>query len=152
MNGQRGYYEIGIFHTKSVANVGTLWRSAFQLGAVGIFTIGKRYPQQSSDTTKAYRHIPCREYLTFDNFINNRPFSCLLVGIEMGGIPLAKFRHPDRAIYLLGAEDYGMPAHIKEHCNMLVSIESTRIESYNVAIAGSIVMYHRLISQCHLTN
>ena len=37
------YFEIGIFHTKTEQNVGTLWRSAFQLGAAGVFTIGKRY-------------------------------------------------------------------------------------------------------------
>ncbi len=36
------YFEIGIFHPKTKENIGTLWRSAYQLGAAGIFTIGKR--------------------------------------------------------------------------------------------------------------
>ena len=145
----RGYFEIGIYHTKTVINVGTLWRSAYQLGASGIFTIGKRYPHQTSDTLKTYRHIPYREYLTFEEFLNNRPFSCLLIGIEMGGKPLVQFHHPERAIYLLGAEDHGLPDNVLKQCNLLTSIESIRTESYNVAVAGSIVMYHRFINQNH---
>jgi hypothetical protein len=32
----RGYFEIGIYRTKCAANVGTLWRSAFQLVCSGI--------------------------------------------------------------------------------------------------------------------
>lgn len=47
-----GYFEIGIFHSKTEQNIGTLWRSAYQLGASGIFTIGKRYKEMSSDTYK----------------------------------------------------------------------------------------------------
>jgi len=35
-----GYFEIGILHPRNSANVGTLWRSAYQLGASGIFIIG----------------------------------------------------------------------------------------------------------------
>lgn len=142
----RGYFEIGIYHTKTAANVGTLWRSAYQLGAAGIFTIGQRYLKQTSDTPKTYRHIPMREFLTFDEFISARPRNALIIGIEIGGRPLSKYCHPEQAIYLLGAEDNGLPDSIREQCNMLISIESLRTESYNVAVAGSIVMYHRYLS------
>jgi len=143
----RGYFEIGIYHIKTASNIGTLWRSAFQLGAVGIFTIGKRYPKQASDTVKAYRHIPLREYTTFDEFYFSRPKSALLIGVEMGGIPLKNYHHPDQAIYLLGAEDHGLPDSILEECNSIISIESVRTESFNVAVAGSIIMYHRLMQR-----
>ena len=144
---KRGYFEIGIYHTKTVSNVGTLWRSAYQLGAAGIFTIGKRYPHQASDTLKTYRHIPMREFLTFEDFINAKPKNAHLIGIEMGGKQLSKCNHLEQAIYLLGAEDRGLPDDIIKECDMLVSIESLRTESYNVAVAGSLVMYHRYLSQ-----
>lgn len=143
----RGYFEIGIYHTKTVANVGTLWRSAYQLGAASIFTIGQRYPYQASDTLKTYRHVPMREFLTFDDFIKARPKNARLVGIEMGGKPLAELNHPEQAIYLLGAEDKGLPDNVIKQCNMLISIESLRTESYNVAVAGSLVMYHRYLTR-----
>lgn len=45
----RGYFEIGIYNNKTPSNLGTLWRSAYQLGAAGIFVIGQRYPKQASD-------------------------------------------------------------------------------------------------------
>jgi tRNA G18 (ribose-2'-O)-methylase SpoU len=139
----RGYFEIGIYQGKTVMNLGTLWRSAYQLGAAGIFTIGQRMPMQASDTLKAYRHIPLRRFDTFEQFMNARPLDCPLIGVEMGGKPLVDYPHPQRATYLLGAEDTGLPHRIREKCQSIVSIESTRSESYNVAVAGSLVMYHR---------
>ena len=144
MNG--GFFEIGIYHTKTVENVGTLWRTAYQLGASGIFTIGKCYPKQASDTVCAYRHVPMREYLTFEDFKLTRPIGGMLVAIEMNGRPLHTLVHPKQAMYLLGAEDSGLPTKVLNECNMVVSLESLRTESYNVAIAGALVMYHRLLT------
>jgi len=139
----RGFFEIGIYRGKTPANVGTLWRSAFQMGAHGIFTVGRRYPKQASDTVKAYRHIPCREFLDFDALLAGLPFSCPIVAVEMGGRPLEQFNHPESAIYLLGAEDHGIPASVLSRCHHIVSLPSIRTESYNVAVAGSLVMYDR---------
>lgn len=139
----RGYFEIGIYQGKTPANLGTLWRSAFQLGAAGIFVIGARYHRQTSDTVKAYRHIPLREFQDFDHFQNSRPYDCLLIGIEMGGRPLSGYCHPERAIYLLGAEDHGLPKKAIEKCQSVISLEAVNTLSYNVAVAGSLVMYHR---------
>ena len=143
----RGYFEIGIYNRKTDINIGTLWRSAYQLGASGIFTIGRRYKHQSSDTCKSGRHIPLRNYLDYDDFTKHRPMGAILVGIEMGGIPLSEYTHKHQAIYLLGAEDYGLPDTIRERCNHIVSLESVNLPSYNVSVAGSIVMYHRAFLQ-----
>jgi tRNA G18 (ribose-2'-O)-methylase SpoU len=142
----RGFFEIGIYHTKTEVNVGTLWRSAYQLGASGIFTIGKRYKKQSSDTMKSWKQIPLRHYETFDDFKEHMPLDCQLIPIEMGGHPLSNVVHPERAIYLLGAEDYGIPKEITEKCKLVISLESVGQNSYNVAVAGSIVMYHRFMT------
>lgn len=81
----RGYFEIGIYMNKTPYNLGTLWRSAYQLGAAGIFTIGHRYKTQASDTLKTYRHVPLRQYENFDQFLAARPHDCPLIGIEFGG-------------------------------------------------------------------
>jgi tRNA (guanosine-2'-O-)-methyltransferase len=69
----RGYFEIGIFHTKTESNIGTLWRSAYQMGASGIYTIGRRYQTQSSDTSKAWKRIPLRHHEQFDEFYKQLP-------------------------------------------------------------------------------
>jgi tRNA G18 (ribose-2'-O)-methylase SpoU len=139
------YFEIGVYQPRSDLNIGTLWRSAFQLGAAGIFTIGREYRHQPSDTSKAPYQIPMRAYKTLEEFLQARPVGAELVGVEIGGEPLAGFQHPERAIYLLGAEDSGLPQKALLHCNHAVSIETVRSASYNLAVAGSIVMYHRLI-------
>lgn len=141
----RGYFEIGIVRGKCAPNVGTLWRSAYQLGAAGIFTIGKRYPQQASDTAKAWKHVPMREYATLADFLAAMPYSCPLIGVEMGGKPLPQFSHPERAIYLLGAEDSGLPKDALAACHSIISLPSLRTESFNVAVAGSLVMYDRMV-------
>jgi tRNA G18 (ribose-2'-O)-methylase SpoU len=140
----RGYFEIGVYQPKTEVNIGTLWRSAYQLGASGIFTIGRRYKKQSSDTTCSYLHVPLRNYETFNDFKEHVPYDCQIVPIEMGGHPLSNVVHPERAIYILGAEDYGLPHEILEHCKLIISLESIGQNSYNVAVAGSIVMYHRV--------
>lgn len=142
-----GYFEIGIFHGKTPANVGTLWRSAYQMGAAGIFTVGRRYPKQASDTVQAYRHIPLREFASHAEFLASLPYDCPVVGIEMGGRPLAKFTHPERAIYLLGAEDSGLSKAAIERCHDIVSLPSIRVNSYNVSVAGSLVMYDRMVKR-----
>lgn len=140
----RGFFEIGIFHGKTVHNTGTLWRSAYQLGASGIFTVGQRYRRQASDTYKAERHIPCRQYADFDALFAALPHGAPIVAVEMGGQPLAGFKHPERAVYLLGAEDHGIPPAVLARCHHVVSLPAVRVASFNVAVAGSLVMFDRL--------
>jgi tRNA G18 (ribose-2'-O)-methylase SpoU len=141
----RGYFGIGVVNGKTPHNLGTLWRSANQLGAAFIFTVGKRYPAQHCDTLKTPRHIPLHEYEGQEDF--RVPFDCQLVAVEMGGKPLAAFKHPERAVYLLGAEDHGLPKWALDRCVHRVSIPSVRTESFNVATAGAIVLYDRLVKE-----
>ena len=138
------FFEIGVYHPKTAVNIGTLWRSAYQLGAAGIFTIGRRYKKQSSDTYKTFRHIPLRNYIDYDDFNEHRPMDAQLIGIEMDGEPLSEFKHPKQAIYLLGAEDHGLPDIIQEKCNKIISLSAVNRASFNVAVAGSIVIYDRV--------
>ncbi|MBX3014758.1 MAG: RNA methyltransferase [Caldilineaceae bacterium] len=143
-----GYFGIGIYQVKNQENVGMLWRSAYQLGAAFLFTIGTRYKQQSDDVFKSWRHVPLFRYDTFATMYSSAAYNCLLVGVEMGGEPLPDFVHPERAIYLLGAEDGGLPNEIAARCQRLVSIPARRVASYNVAVAGSLVMYDRMVKRC----
>lgn len=141
---QRGYFAVGVFNPKKEVNVGSLWRSASIFGAAYIFTIGARYHKQSSDTMKSYRHIPLYTYSDFDDFYEHMPYDCQLIGVELSkdAIDLATFRHPERAIYLLGAEDHGLPPSVLERCQHVLQLQGDYC--LNVAIAGSIALYHRV--------
>ncbi len=63
----------------------------------------------------------------------------------MGGTPLSEFVHPRNAIYILGSEDHGVPKSVVRGCREVVSLECELYGSYNVAVAGSIVMYDRMM-------
>src|SRR5690348_843116 len=111
MGMKRGYFGIGIYHPKTEENIGTLWRSAHIMGANFIFTIGKRYKKQSSDTTKAWKTIPLWEFASMAEFKRHMPREGQIIFIEQDkkSENLATFKHPQQAIYILGAEDYGIP-------------------------------------------
>ena len=139
----RGYFGIGIERPKSGVNLGTLWRSAYCLGADFIFTIGDRYHPQSSDTVKAWRHVPYWRFDDWEDFVNHIPYDCVTVGIELTeeAEPLKDFKHPERCIYLLGPEDGSLSKEAQEYCKYLVKFGSKHC--LNVASAGSIVLYDR---------
>jgi tRNA G18 (ribose-2'-O)-methylase SpoU len=144
----RGYFGIGIYSGKYEVNIGTLWRSAYQLGASFIFIINRRYKKQCSDTMKVWRHIPLLQFETFEDFKSMIAYDCPIVCVEFNDKSenLKDFKHPERCIYLLGAEDGGIPKHIyKEY--KTIEIPSQRQQSYNVAMAGTIVMYDRFIKK-----
>ena len=139
----RGYFGIGIENVKDKLNIGTLWRSANIFGAKFIFTIGRRYGKQASDTMNTPNHIPLYHYRTFDEFYNNIPYGCRLVGVETinTAIEIKNFIHPQRCIYLLGAEDHGLTNKAIDKCHHIVVLPG--IYCMNVSVAGSIVMYDR---------
>lgn len=144
----RGYFGIGAYHPKNSINIGTLWRSAYIYGAAFIFTVGRRYEKQASDTIKAYRHVPLFNFLTFDELREKIPFDCQVVCVELDAkaIPLHEFKHPERAIYLLGAEDHGIPQDFLRRYKT-IRIESALEHSLNVSVAGTVVMYDRHIKE-----
>lgn len=145
INVPTGYFGVGVVGCKTEANIGTLWRSAYQLGASFLMNIGSRYDKQSTDTVQSTRRLPLFEFSDFADFAPFSPRGVKWVAIEMGGTPLEEFDHPKNAMYFLGSEDGGLPLSISRACHETVSIESERYPSYNVAVAGSIVLYDRMV-------
>lgn len=148
----RGYYGIGVYHSKTADNIGTLLRSAFAFRADFVFTVGRRYQQQASDTTKGWRHMPLFHFDDIDDLVSALPYSCPLVGVELDerSSSLSQYTHRDRAIYLLGAEDHGLSTEARERCHEIVQIPGPDY-CLNVAVAGSIVMYDRWTKGVRLT-
>lgn len=141
----RGYFAVGISHPKHEVNVGTLLRSATLYGAAFVFTVGKRYREQASDTPRTPLHTPLFHFADVDDLHAHLPHSAPLVGVELDprAVLLGEFAHPERAVYLLGAEDHGLTAHERDRCHHLVQVESLRPQSMNVSVAGSLLLYTR---------
>lgn len=139
----RGYFAIGIYQPKTSENVGTLWRSALILGAAYIFTIGRRYKKQCSDTTQAWRHIPLMEFQKWEDFTAHLPHDAKLIAVENSPCakPIKNFCHPERAIYLLGSEDNGLPPLALSAAQQTIILPGKYC--LNVSVSGSLVMFDR---------
>lgn len=138
-------FGIGVHHPKCGINIGTLIRSAYIMGAAYVFTIGKRYKKQGSG--RGYENkIPVFHYDDFKAFRNSVPNNQRLVCIEIDeeSKDLITYQHHKRAVYLLGAEDYGLSEKIlKAPYKDIVHIPGKAC--LNVSVAGSIVMYDRIL-------
>lgn len=142
------WFGIGIVRGKTASNHGSLWRSALQFGAALTFTIGQRYEKKvegSADIYKTCRQVPCLAYADVGAFMASAPVDTQIVAVEYGGTNLTEFKHPKRALYVLGSEDAGMPPALVQHAHEHVAIPTAegRPSSLNVAAAGAIIMYDR---------
>ena len=143
-----GFFGVAVYHPKTAANIGTLWRSASAYQASLIVTVGPcRYEFLSSVTSKTHNSMPLMRFRDIDDLIDHLPHSTQLVGVELAdrAQPLTTFRHPDRALYLLGAEDHGIPTAVLDRCHHVVQIPCPVPWSLNVSVAGSLTMHDRYL-------
>jgi tRNA G18 (ribose-2'-O)-methylase SpoU len=142
----RGYFGIGVERLSKPMNAGNLFRSAHAFGASFVFTIAAGYSVREgrSDTSRAPENIPWYAYESLAAF--NPPEGCRLVGVELvdDAVELPVFPHPPRACYVLGPERESLSPELLARCDQLVKIP-TRF-CINVAMAGAIVMYDRMLA------
>lgn len=142
----RGYFAIGAERLSKPLNLGNLMRSAHAFGASFFFTVNApvRAADLCSDTSKAVAHLPFYQWASPAGM--QLPKGCRLVGVELleDAVDLPSFRHPLQAAYILGPERGVLSDEVLARCDHLVKIPAAFC--VNVAIAGAIVMYDRLIS------
>jgi tRNA G18 (ribose-2'-O)-methylase SpoU len=143
----RGYFGIGIEGISKPMNLGSLMRTAHAFGASFCFTIDAVFDTREArlaDTSDALQSLPFHDYPDLQSF--QLPKGCQLVGIEFieDAVELPSFRHPTRAAYVMGAERDDLSPALLARCDHLVKIP-TRF-CINVALAGALVMYDRMIS------
>lgn len=143
----RGYFGIGVEGLSKPMNAGNLFRSAHAFGASFIFSIGAEYQYarvRHADTSAAPAEVPLHEFAAVADL--RLPVGCQLVGVEMteDAVELPSFRHPRQAAYVFGPERGSLSPALAGLCAHMVRIP-TRF-CINVATAGAIVMYDRLLS------
>ncbi|MDD9908844.1 MAG: RNA methyltransferase [Ahrensia sp.] len=142
----RGYFGIGIEGASKPMNFGNLSRTAYGFGASFVFTVspGKRFVMPPSDTTKSGDHMPHYDFSSVGAMA--LPQGCRLVGVELteDAVDLPGFRHPTRAAYVLGPENGSLSPQLLEACEFVVKIPTCFC--LNVATAGAIIMYDRMLS------
>jgi tRNA G18 (ribose-2'-O)-methylase SpoU len=142
----RGYFAIGVEGISKPMNVGNLFRSAHAFGASFVFTIcaDARAFNMPSDTSRGAAHLPSFAFARLEEL--KLPKGCRLVGVELleEAIDLPIFHHPLQAAYVLGPERGSLSPELTGACDFLVKIPSRFC--VNVAVAGAIVMYDRMLS------
>lgn len=144
------FYGIGIMQATREINVGTLWRSAYIMGASFIFTVDEKYKKQSSDVVATPSRIPLYHYRDLADLREHLPHGCPLVGVELtdDAVWVNEFEHPKRAVYLLGSETNGLSQKTLESCHHVIKLPGDF--SLNVAVAGSIIMHDRIVKIPHV--
>jgi tRNA G18 (ribose-2'-O)-methylase SpoU len=142
----RGYFAVGVDGISKPMNLGNLLRIAHAFDASFFFTINAqvKLSDAQSDTSRSQGTMPVYAFRSVDDF--RLPVGCRLVGVEItdDATELPRFRHPQRAAYVFGAERMSLSDGMLKRCEFVVKIP-TRF-SINVGMAGAIVLYDRLIS------
>ncbi|UTW55619.1 RNA methyltransferase [Kordiimonas sp. SCSIO 12610] len=146
----RGYFGIGIDGISKTGNMGNLIRTGHAFGASFAFAVNPKIVAHTgepitkpflTDTSNSTDQIPFYQYDTVEDLVV--PKGCQLVGVEISddAIDLPSFRHPTRAVYVLGGERTSLSSAMADRCDMMIKIPTKF--SLNVATAGAIVMYDR---------
>jgi tRNA G18 (ribose-2'-O)-methylase SpoU len=142
----RGYFGVGVDGISKPMNLGNLVRIAHAFDASFFFSIAPRLKlsDAQSDTSRAEGALPFYAFAQAGDF--RLPLGCRLVGVEItdDATELPRFRHPQRAAYVFGAERMSLSPAVLKACEFVVKIP-TRF-SINVGMAGAIVLYDRMLS------
>jgi len=143
----RGYFGIGVEGISKPMNVGNLLRSAHSFGASFFFTISPVVDVNAmrvSDTSGAFDHIPFYNFRKPEDLLLPQQTSLVAVEFLEGAIELPSFRHPQRAVYILGPEKGNVSDGMLARCDYVIKIPMKFC--INVGVAGALVMYDRLLS------
>ena|ERR1700744_6376802 len=141
----RGYAAIALVNPKCPANIGGVLRAAGCYDASLVVIAGERGARSigrlSTDTQKAYKHIPT---LVTSNVFDAIPFDCVPVAVDLvpSARSLVNFCHPERSFYIFGAEDGTLGKEIYSRCKFSIQIPTTYC--MNLAATVNVVLYDRM--------
>jgi len=138
---KRGYSCIALDNPNFDSNVGGALRAAQCYGADLAVISGDKFKKESTDTMKAYKHIPT---ILGKNIFDNLPYDCIPVAVDLieGAIALPKYGHPERAFYIFGPENSTLGKEITDRCQDIVYVPTEFC--MNLAATVNVVLYDRL--------
>jgi tRNA(Leu) C34 or U34 (ribose-2'-O)-methylase TrmL len=137
----RGYACVGLDNPKFDSNVGGVLRACGVFGAAMVCVASPRFKVWPTDTMKAHLHLPL---LLTEDVLSCLPRDCVPVAVDIidGATPLPEYTHPERAMYIFGAEDSTLDREMIERCRDVVSIPSR--QCLNLAATVNVVLYDRM--------
>lgn len=140
----RGYAAIGLDRPKDTANLGGVLRAAQVYEAALVMMSGGRMGKYSTDTMKAWRHIPCVEVADLWDAI---PYAAEPVVVELceRAKPIFDFVHPHSAFYIFGPEDSSVRKEYVERAQRVIYVPMKGC--MNLAATVNVVLFDRLSKQ-----
>lgn len=139
---QRGFAGIGLYMPKNDLNVGGAVRAANCYNASLVAVQGRRYWPMSTDTAKAYKHLPVLHNLV--DLFEIIPYACQPVAVDLvdDAESLVDFHHPESAFYIFGPEDGTLGKNVLDRCARRVMIPMNFCS--NLAATVNVVLYDRM--------
>lgn len=131
-------------HLKPEFNIGKIFRSADAFGAHEIHLVGVG-PFDPRPSMGSFRHVPARWFDSIDECLADlRARDYRIFALDPAGAQsIYEAELPDKSAFLLGHEEYGFsfdPATEPDITTLSIP-QYGRVQSLNVSIAASILMY-----------
>jgi len=128
---------LALWHVSDPGNVGALLRSADAFGAAVMLSDGCADPYGPKALRAAMGSTFRVPLLGFD-----LPAGSVAL-VAQGGQPLEEVELDRYSTFVLGSEREGLPDELLARCDVQATISTSRVESLNVAMAGTIALYER---------
>lgn len=144
---ERGFF-IALDSIEDPSNVGSIARSAWNLGCLGILTSKDRAagltPAAEKVASGGFEHVPFETVSNLaSELITLKELGFWVYGLD-GESPqsLLETDLGAKSVVVIGSEDSGLRKPVEGACDALISIPQTiRAQSFNAAVAGAIVGY-----------
>ena len=141
---ERGFACIALDSPKCRENIGGVLRAAncYRVAQVSISQSRAKVLSQRTNTMKAHRHMPT--YLV-DDPLAVVPYDTQIVAVDLveGAEPLTTFQHPNRAMYIFGAEDATLGERVLSRAQHRVYIPTR--QCMNLAATVNVLLYDRMV-------
>lgn len=143
----KGFAAVALHRPKSDGNIGGAVRAAGVFGAklvvIGAPRGDMRGRIERTDPRSTHRNIPIQ---WIEDVFSAKPHDCKTIAVEIvdWAVELPKFEHPERAYYIFGSEDVGLPPTMVGMCDHVVRIPAG---SLNLSAAVNVVLYDRIAKQ-----
>ena len=135
---------LALCHTRFDVNLGVAIRSAEAAGLREVVLIGRadlfRSPARGTDLLLPVHHVPDAAALI--TWARARGYQIVAVQQTPDSVPYHRAGYPPRPLFVLGAEDEGVPPRLRTAADLVVEIPLFgAIDSLNVAAAATTVMF-----------